>query len=202
MEWLSRIEMRSLLCSSLSSLSYESMLWPETRRGRRDYVWLIWGQLLVSPKHQMSKEEWMSKRCEHQWLLEGWEGNRGRRLKCLLAASQLECDRHNLSHTCSAWRLGWVLWVFGNTCGPPLKVCCGCCCCDSVSKLTLTATAVTAEHVESTKHWTHCYLLLSGLLSALGIFVIEYSSEICSVLCVLASLCFSRIGLWRLIRCG
>lgn len=45
----------------------------------------------------------MSKRCGCQGLLEGWEGNRGRRLKCLLAVSQLEHDRHNLSHMHSAW---------------------------------------------------------------------------------------------------
>lgn len=45
----------------------------------------------------------MSKRCECQCLLGGWEGDGGRRLKPLLAGSQLEHDRHSLPHTRSSW---------------------------------------------------------------------------------------------------
>lgn len=86
----------------------------------------------------MREEEGMSKRCECQCLLEGWEGDGGRGLKLLLAGSQLEHDRHNLPHMRSAWLVAgaseWVFWVFGDARGPLVKACCGCCC-DSVSKI-------------------------------------------------------------------
>ena len=103
-ERLSRIKTRKPLpapfCSSLLSLPRKSA---RKWGGWRDYVWLIWGQLPVSPEHQMREEEGMSKRCECQCLLEGWEGDGGRGLKLLLTGSQLEHDRHNLPHMRSAW---------------------------------------------------------------------------------------------------
>lgn len=50
----------------------------------------------------MRGEEGMSKRCECQCLLEGWEGGGWKRLKLSLSGCQWEHDRDNLSHT-SGW---------------------------------------------------------------------------------------------------
>lgn len=51
----------------------------------------------------MREEEGMSKRCECQCLLEGWEGSGWRRLKLFLAGSRCEHGRDNVPHTYSVW---------------------------------------------------------------------------------------------------
>lgn len=51
----------------------------------------------------MREEEGMSKRCECQCLLEGWEGSGWRRLKLFLAGSQRDNGRHILPHTHYVW---------------------------------------------------------------------------------------------------
>lgn len=95
----------SSFCSSMLSLPYKSSI---KRGGWPDYVWLIWGQLLVSLENQMKEEERLSKRCECQCSLEGWEGSGWRTLKVFLAESQRERG-DNLPHTCSVWLVVGVL---------------------------------------------------------------------------------------------
>lgn len=90
----------SSFCSSMLSLPYKSSI---KRGGWPDYVWLIWGQLLVSLENQMKEEERLSKRCEYHCSLEGWEGSGWRTLKVFLAESQREPGGDNLPHICSVW---------------------------------------------------------------------------------------------------
>lgn len=89
-------------CPSLLSLPHKS-----SRKwgGRQDYVWLIWGQLLVSLENQMKEEDQMSKRCERQHSLEGWEASGWWAPTLFLAGSQCEPGGNNLPHTCSVWSL-------------------------------------------------------------------------------------------------
>lgn len=112
-------------CPSLLSLSHKS-----SRKwgGRQDYVWLIWGQLLVSPENQLREEEQMSKRRECQCSLAGWEGSGWRARKPFLAGSQCEPGRNNLpTHVLSGhWMLLWV-GVLHLTIHL-ITVCCACCC--------------------------------------------------------------------------
>lgn len=73
----------------------------------------------------MREEEGMSKRCECQCLLEGWEGDGGRGLKLLSLGRSLNMT-DTIYPTCAppGWWPGapeWVFWVSGDACGPPCE---------------------------------------------------------------------------------
>lgn len=84
----------------VGSCAVSSAAWKQG--GWQDYVWLIWGQLLVSQSVRWERR----RRCQREALsviIRGLEDDGGRALKCRLAGSQLEHDRHNLPSTCAAW---------------------------------------------------------------------------------------------------
>lgn len=63
-------------------------------------------------ERQMREEEGMSKRCECQYLLEGWEDGGWKRIKLFCAG--WKHDRDNLSHTClvGSWVFECVLHLW------------------------------------------------------------------------------------------